>query len=122
MPVVGLLSLASADAFADNMQAFHKGLGGLHVDAARAQPQCLFDDPGGRRLLRPGLIRNRDPLRQSVRQCIAGRMANVMIRKVRPRTVASMAILTYVAAMCRSASRSLGICSDARRHSAARLM
>jgi putative tryptophan/tyrosine transport system substrate-binding protein len=27
MPVVGLVSLASADAFADNMRAFHKGLG-----------------------------------------------------------------------------------------------
>jgi putative tryptophan/tyrosine transport system substrate-binding protein len=27
MPVVGLASLGSADAFADNMRAFHKGLG-----------------------------------------------------------------------------------------------
>jgi hypothetical protein len=28
LPVIGLISLGSADAFADNIRAFHKGLGG----------------------------------------------------------------------------------------------
>ena len=62
LPAVGLVSLASADGFADNMRAFHKGLGeagyvGAQVEFAHVLPPYRKEGGQGKPNWRGGVAK-----------------------------------------------------------------